>query len=242
MHTAMAFPIEAGAMNGMFLGVDDPAHSFRTTQGPDGEVLIALGPKFNTGHEPDVAARFADLEAWIRHTLPVGDPIAAWCNEDYETPDRVPYVGEPDPEQSPGFHIATGFNAWGISNGTAAGLLIADRILGRENAWAALYDPARPAPKDFNIGGDTASRVDSIDEIARGGGGVIVRDGKKIAVWRDDDGVAHELSASCTHKGCTVTWNNAARTWDCPCHGSMFDREGRVLHGPARKNLAPPQA
>jgi Rieske Fe-S protein len=57
-----------------------------------------------------------------------------------------------------------------------------------------------------------------------------VRGGEeKIAAWRDDGGELHVLSAACTHKGCTVTWNNADRTWDCPCHGSMFAADGSVI-------------
>jgi Rieske Fe-S protein len=52
-------------------------------------------------------------------------------------------------------------------------------------------------------------------------------------VWKGADGIPHAISASCTHKGCTVTWNNADRTWDCPCHGSIFAIEGSVIHGPA---------
>lgn len=56
-------------------------------------------------------------------------------------------------------------------------------------------------------------------------------------LWRDPDGVPHGLSASCTHKGCTVTWNNADKTWDCPCHGSIYEPNGAVIHGPTRKPL-----
>ena len=64
-----------------------------------------------------------------------------------------------------------------------------------------------------------------------------MRGEERVAVWRDETGALHELSASCTHKGCTVTWNNADRTWDCPCHGSVFERDGTVIHGPAREPL-----
>lgn len=237
MHTAMAFPIEPGRIEGMFLGIDEPAHSLRTAPGRDGPVLIALGPKFNTGHKGDVAARFAELEAWINRNLTSAAPIAAWCNEDYDTEDRIPFIGEPDPEKAAGFHVATGFNAWGISNGTAGGVMIADTILGRANPWRTLYDPTRPSSKEFNRGGESRSLVPEIEAIANGQSGVVDRDGQKIAVWRDDQGRTTELSAKCTHKGCIVTWNNAACTWDCPCHGSIFSATGEVLHGPARKNL-----
>ena len=124
-----------------------------------------------------------------------------WCNEDYDTPDRVAYVGEPDPEKAPGFYIATGFNAWGISNGTAAGILICDLIVGRRSRWKALYDPARAAPEDFHRDGESQSIVTSIDEIAPGQGGVIEKGAEKIAVCRDSQGKLHVLSATCTPQG-----------------------------------------
>jgi Rieske Fe-S protein len=159
-------------------------------------------------------------------------------NEDYETPDRVPFVGRPS-DDAPGLYIATGFNGWGISNGTAAGMLIADQVRGRSNPWAKLYDPRRDSPKDFVEGADTQSAVSAIDAIAPGEGGVITLGKDKVAVWKDDKGKAHAVSASCTHAGCVVTWNNAECTWDCPCHGSMFQADGTVIHGPAVEPLPP---
>jgi Rieske Fe-S protein len=71
-----------------------------------------------------------------------------------------------------------------------------------------------------------------------GEGGVIKHGKQKLAVWKDDNGQPHALSATCTHKGCTVTWNNAERTWDCLCHGSMFNADGTVIHGPAVQPLS----
>jgi glycine/D-amino acid oxidase-like deaminating enzyme/nitrite reductase/ring-hydroxylating ferredoxin subunit len=239
-HVAMAFRTDAPeAVDGMFISIDDPTHSIRVGRDADGPLIIALGPRFNTGQDGDVARRFQDLEAWVRIYLPVRDVAWRWCNEDYDTADRMPYVGQPDANESPGFHVATGFNGWGISNGTAAGLLIASEITTGTRPWGSLYDPTRPAPKDFHQSGDTQSLVDDVAQIAPGTGGVIERGDEKIAVWRDDAGSLHAVSASCTHKGCTVTWNNADRTWDCPCHGSIFEVDGTVIHGPARKPLPP---
>jgi len=237
-HTAMAFRVgDPAAVDGMFIGIDDPTRSIRMGRDAEGPLLVALGPKFNTGQDGDVTQRFIELETWARENLPVGEIAWRWCNEDYDTADRVPYVGTPDPEKAPGFHIATGFNAWGISNGTAAGIMIADLVSGRSSPWQRLYDPTRPYPEDFHQNADSKSIVRSVEEIAPGEGGVIVRGEEKIAVRRDDAGKLHALSASCTHKGCTVTWNNADRTWDCPCHGSIFAADGSVIHGPARKPL-----
>ncbi len=239
-HVAMAFRTDAPeAVDGMFISIDDPTHSIRVGRDADGPLIIALGPRFNTGQDGDVARRFQDLEAWARIYLPVQEVAWRWCNEDYDTADRMPYVGQPNANESPGFHVATGFNGWGISNGTAAGLLIASEIATGTRPWGSLYDPSREAPKDFHQSGDTQSLVEDVAEIAPGAGGVIARGDEKLAVWRDDSGDLHAASASCTHKGCTVTWNNADRTWDCPCHGSIFEPDGTVIHGPARKPLPP---
>jgi Rieske Fe-S protein len=217
-------------------------HSLRAGRDRDGPILVVLGGRFPTGHDGDVARRFRELEQWTRENFPVGEALWRWCNEDYDTEDRVPYVGAPSPEEAPDFYIATGFNGWGISNGTAAGMLIADQILQRANPWALLYDPTRPSSKEFNRGGDSQSKMDDLANLEPGEGGVISRDGEEIAVWKDDEGLLHAVSASCTHQGCIVTWNNADRTWDCPCHGSIFAANGSVIHGPARKPLAVRQA
>jgi nitrite reductase/ring-hydroxylating ferredoxin subunit len=203
----------------------------------DGPLLVALGPKFNTGQDRNVAARFLDLEQWVRSNFPVGETAWRWGNEDYDTADRIPYVGQPS-RKARGLHVATGFNGWGISNGTAAGIAIADEIRGEPQGWAKIYAPTRRSKKGFNQGGDTQSRVASLDAIPVGGGGVLKHGKQQLAIWKDARGRAHALSASCTHLGCIVTWNNAERTWDCPCHGSIFAADGRVLHGPAVAPLA----
>ena len=235
-HIAMAFRIDSrAAIDGMFIGVDEPTHSLRMGRDEDGLLLVALGSKFGTGLEGDVAKHFFELEAWTRRNFEVGDAAWRWVNEDYDSPDRLPFVGASS--QAPNLYIATGFNAWGISNGTAAGILIAQQILGKTPAWASIYDADRSAPKGFNKGGDSQSIVHSLDDITPGSGAVMNLGQGKIAVWKDKHGCPHAVSASCTHKGCIVTWNNAERTWDCPCHGSIFSADGSVVHGPAVEPL-----
>jgi len=238
-HTAMAFrSVDANAIDGMFIGIDDPTHSIRMGRDDDGPLLIVLGPSFTTGNDGDIAKRFVELEHWVRANIPAGDVAYRWVNEDYDSADRVPYAGELT-RRANRMYVGTGFNGWGISNGTAAAMLIADQIQEIDNPWRKLYNPTRAAPKDFNKGGDSRSMVDALDDIEAGAGGVIEQGKQKIAVWKDDDGTPHALSAACTHKGCTVTWNNADRTWDCPCHGSMFTCDGKVIHGPATEPLKP---
>ena len=186
-HVAMAFRAKpSAAIDGMFIGIDEPTHSLRMGRDAQGLLLVALGPTFYTGQDGDVAERFCQLESWVRHNLPVEEAAWRWVNEDYNTADRVPYVGVPSAETD-NFYIATGFNGWGISNGTAAGMLIADQILGRPNPWTALYDPRRPSPKGFNQGGDTQSRVRALGDILPGEGGVLKVGKEDVAVWKEDD-------------------------------------------------------
>lgn len=184
-HAATAFRIASGAIDRMFISIDQPTHSLRMGRDRNNPLLVALGPRFNTGQDGDVAEQFRSLESWIRHHLPVGDAEWRWVNEDYDTADRVPLVSMKE-----GFYLATGFNGWGISNGTAAGMLIADCVRGRSNFWAKLYDDTRSYPDDFNATSDSQSLVPDIDSIAPGQGGVLTRGKQKIAVWKDADGQA----------------------------------------------------
>jgi Rieske Fe-S protein len=87
--------------------------------------------------------------------------------------------------------------------------------------------------KELVTGGD----VKSEDDVQRGEGAVMREGLKKVAVYRDLAGTVHKCSAVCTHMGCVVEWNHVEKSWDCPCHGSRFNPEGRVVMGPAIDDL-----
>ena len=123
----------------MFIAVDAPSHSIRIGRDTAGPLLIVLGPSFTTGNDGDIAKRFVELEQWVRANIPAGEVVWRWVNEDYDSPDRVPYAGELK-RRAAGMYVATGFNGWGISNGTAAAMLIAEQIQDIDNPWRALYD------------------------------------------------------------------------------------------------------
>jgi Rieske Fe-S protein len=138
-----------------------------------------------------------------------------------------------------------------MTHGTIAGMLITDLIVGRANPWQSLYDPGRITlgasgeyvKEAVNMAaqyGDwvTAGEVDSPGEIPNDSGAVLRKGAAKIAVYRDATGAVHERSAVCPHLGCIVGWNPAEKTWDCPCHGSRFDKFGEVINGPANVGLA----
>ncbi|MBL8739780.1 MAG: FAD-dependent oxidoreductase, partial [Myxococcales bacterium] len=130
---------------------------------------------------------------------------------------------------------------------TGPALMFPDQaeISGRPNPWAKLYDPSRRTLRALvtfiKESSNTAAQYadwltpgdGSVEDIPNHAGAVIRRGATKLAVYRDDHGVCHELSAVCPHLGGIVSWNKAESTWDCPCHGSRFDAFGRVIAGPA---------
>lgn len=91
----------------------------------------------------------------------------------------------------------------------------------------------------FFIKGRMQKSQNTTENIAKESGMVITDNGKKVAVYKDAAGNTTKLSAVCTHLGCIVDWNSTEKTWDCPCHGSRYDKMGKVINGPAKKNLSP---
>jgi Rieske Fe-S protein len=174
-----------------------------------------------------------------------------WAGQVMETIDGLGFIGR-NPMDEENVYVATGDSGMGLTHGTIAGILISDLILGRENPWTELYDPARKplgalagfAGENLNVAAQygtwlTPGEVSSTDEIAPGEGAILRRGMSKIAAYRDASGKLTECSAVCPHLKCIVEWNGSERTWDCPCHGSRFSAEGKVMCGPANVDLPP---
>ena len=227
-------------------------HYIRIESLDDHDVLIVGGEDHKTGQQHDGAQRWGKLEQWTRNRFPMAGEIDfRWSGQVMEPIDCLAFIGR-NPGDAENVFIATGDSGMGMTHGTIAGVLLTDLILGHANPWTELYDPARKtlaATKDFaqenlNVAAQytdllTPGDVDSVDEI-RKGQGCVVRSGlSKVAAYRDEDGTLHTVSAVCTHLGCIVTWNSAEKTWDCPCHGSRFDKLGSVINGPANQDLLP---
>ncbi len=231
----------------------DPYHYARLQGLADYDILIVGGEDHKTGQAEDHAERHARLEAWARERFQMmAETLFRWSGQVMEPVDGVAFIGR-DPLGPRNVYIATGDSGMGMTHGTIAGMLITDLILNRANPWVQLYDPSRKSllalgrylqenlnvatryVKDFLRGGD----VSGTDAIAPNEGAVIRRGWKKIAVYRDEQGVLTERSALCAHLGCIVRWNSLEKTWDCPCHGSRYDRYGQVINGPADRDLGP---
>jgi glycine/D-amino acid oxidase-like deaminating enzyme/nitrite reductase/ring-hydroxylating ferredoxin subunit len=230
-------------------------HYVRLQPATNADWLIVGGEDHKAGQADDHAERYNRLEQWSRERFPkMGPVVHRWSGMVMETIDGLAFIGR-NPMDRDNVYIATGDSGMGMTHGTIAGILLTDLIVGRENPWARLYDPSRKpmrgrAWKEFlsenwNVAGQyvrdwlTGGDVSNREQIPRGEGAVIRRRLKKVAVYRDAAGVTHDRSAVCPHLGCIVHWNSGEKTWDCPCHGSRFDTDGRVIMGPANIPLAP---
>jgi glycine/D-amino acid oxidase-like deaminating enzyme/nitrite reductase/ring-hydroxylating ferredoxin subunit len=238
----------------LYWDTEDPYHYVRLQNGGDmmSDILIIGGEDHKTGQADDGNQRHSRLEAWGRERFPtMGEVKYRWAGQVMEPVDGLAFIGR-NPMDEDIVFIATGDSGMGMTHGTIAGMLLTDLICGRENRWAGLYNPSRKTLKaatefakeninvarqyaDWVTGGD----VSSLDQIPPESGAIVRRGLSKLAVYRDGGGNLHEWSAVCPHLGCIVSWNDAEKTWDCPCHGSRFDCLGRVINGPANRDLAP---
>jgi glycine/D-amino acid oxidase-like deaminating enzyme/nitrite reductase/ring-hydroxylating ferredoxin subunit len=249
---AVAAPLdEARAPDGMFINSGTPTRSVRTIRDGERILIQAGGEGHKPGEEDDTSARYQVLEEFLSESWPDAGPVEyRWSTQDYMSVDRVPYIGRLR-RTSEHVYTATGYSKWGMSSGTLAGMLLTDRILGRANPWAELYEAKRITPKasfkrfvSGNVGAARHLVVDrfkagdaELDSIKPGEGAIVRAGGRKRAAYRDEAGALHLLSPACTHLGCLVAWNPAERSWDCPCHGSRYSGEGDVIQGPAVKPL-----
>jgi glycine/D-amino acid oxidase-like deaminating enzyme/nitrite reductase/ring-hydroxylating ferredoxin subunit len=225
---------------GLYWDNADPYHYVRLA----GDVLIVGGEDHKTGQKDDGADRLQRLEEWARERFPMGAVEFGWSGQVMEPVDGLAYIGRnPGQEQ---IFVVTGDSGHGMTHGTIAGMLIRDLILGRENEWAGLYDPARKSlssaaeyvRENVNVARQyvdyvTPGEVGSEAEVQPGQGAVVRHGTRKVAVYRDEAGKLHRASAVCPHLGCIVHWNSLERSWDCPCHGSRFGVDGSVVNGPA---------
>jgi glycine/D-amino acid oxidase-like deaminating enzyme/nitrite reductase/ring-hydroxylating ferredoxin subunit len=235
----------------LYWDTGDPYHYVRLQPiDADHDLLIVGGEDHKSGQADDIEQRHPRLETWARERFPsMGEVLYTWAGQVMETVDGLAFIGR-NPMDHNNVYAVTGDSGQGMTHGTIAGMLITDLILGRHNAWEPLYDPGRVTLRavtdyvkenlnvasqyaDYVTGGD----VESVEQIAKDSGAVVRRGALKVAVYRDATGALHERSAVCTHLGCIVTWNPVEKTWDCPCHGSRFEKFGGVLNGPANVGL-----
>ena len=237
---------------GMYINVGPDTRSVRSAPYDGQRLLIATGAPFTPG-DSSAQQQADDLTTWLRDRFPVEDIRYIWAAQDNHTGDQVPFIGRLHPLATHAW-VATGFGGWGMTNGVLAGLLLTNLICGHEPPWAPIYDPRRVHPRleARTVAGAAArttsnwagSRLraalrsaDSVADITPGQTGLISDEHGTWATHVDDTGEVHAVSATCTHMGCLVAFNDVESEWECPCHGSRFGLDGQVLQGPATAAL-----
>ena len=255
---AVCVKVPSTELKGMYINAEQPSRSIRTAKGDKGESYIIVGGEGHKTGQHDNATkddstveRYETLTQFTKEHFTVEAIDTHWSAQDYETLDRIPYIGKMTSGIENVF-VATGFSKWGMTNGTMAGLLMADLAQNKFNPYMELYSPTRSKLKKDDakhfiktnanvakelVTGKLDRPTDTIDDLQNDEGRIVMVDNHKTGAYKDKNGQLFLVKPKCTHLGCDVHWNDGERSWDCPCHGSRFSYTGEVLEGPAVKPL-----
>jgi glycine/D-amino acid oxidase-like deaminating enzyme/nitrite reductase/ring-hydroxylating ferredoxin subunit len=231
-----------------------PYHYIRTQKLDDNyDLLIAGGEDHKTGQADaeDIPEeeRYKALINWTKKRFPMVEELAySWSGQVIEPVDYMAFIGKNPGDDN--IYIITGDSGNGMTHGTIGGILVTDLIQGIENKWADFYSPKRSPLKTsktfltemFNMvkqygGYINKADIHEVDEMQPGQGAILSKGLKRLAVYKDEQNNVHAYSAVCPHMGCMVQWNAEEKSFDCPCHGSRFTKDGNVINGPATIGL-----
>ena len=182
---------------------------------------------------------FKDLKKWWND-----DPDYLWSNKDIITNDLLPYIGRLNDSN---ILIGTGYNTWGMTNGSLAGKIISDIILDRKNRYIELFNPHRklnlgsflifPVSLWSSAYSFLKTKISKNKEWYSENVRFEKRNGKDVGIYIDEDNREHIVYNLCPHMKCSLIFNEIEKTWDCPCHGSRFDIDGKSIEGPSNYNI-----
>ena len=248
MHQERAYVValeNAENVDGMYKDVDENGYSLRKYK----DLLLLGGIKQRTGENKE-GGSYDKLISIAKRLYPEAKVKYKWSAQDCMTIDGIPYIGRYS-DETPNIYVATGFNKWGMTSAMVSAMIISDMILEKENDFSEIFSPKRfdlsssinNLTKDI---GKTAKNFIAqkiyipsadIEHIKNGEAGIVEYNGEKVGVYKNKDGEEFIVSTKCSHLGCQLQWNADELTWDCPCHGSRFDYEGRLIGSPAIKDL-----
>lgn len=219
--------------------------SMRSYKNDTGNYMVVLGGHHKVGQEDQYHEYFKRLEQHTRNLFDVSEIEFKWSAQHYKPADGLPYIGESGDDN---IYFATGFSTDGLTYGVLSAMIFKDLLQGRENEYAKIYKAGRFTPtksaknfikENINVAKQYLKDIpgkaeaEHFLEVRPGEGKVVDVDKEKWAVYRDETGNLQCHSAVCTHMDCIVDWNDAEKSWDCPCHGSRFEVTGEVIEGPA---------
>ena len=236
--------------DGMYINVKEPIYSFRTAYHNGKKVLVVVGADHKTGETIENDAPYAMLEKRVKELYPKSEILFRWNTEDCIGLDKIPYIGEFS-SIMPNVYVGTGFKKWGITSSNVAANIVTDKIMGKSNKYANIFNSKRLKPiknrwEMQNMIKQTVISfafekanipIGDIEQIPIDNAAIINIDGTNVGVYKDTSGNIFSVKPVCSHLGCSLTWNNLDKTWDCPCHGSRFDYMGNNLYDPANKGL-----
>lgn len=249
MHQERSYVLaleNAPKLDGMWVFADGASnpYSFRMWNG-----LLLFGGGGHRCGENRSGGRYDKLRRKARVWFPRSREAAHWSAQDCVTADGVPYIGQYAASR-PDWYVVTGFQKWGMTTSMVAAMLLRDAVCGRENSYAKVFDPRRfdteTIPGVLKEGGKAVKGLtkrifqipaEAVEDLAPGHGGVVSLDGEKVGVYKDEDGKIYPVELRCPHLGCQLEWNPDEESWDCPCHGSRFDKYGELISGPAQTGV-----
>lgn len=237
--------------SGLIYDMYDPYHYYRTQEIDGDRYLIVGGEDHRTGENANTNKSFLQLESHIRTHFDVAEITQRWSSQYYEPVDGLPYIGKL-PGASENILVATGYGGNGITYSHVAVLELSSLILNKQSKYDDLFSPGRIKP----VAGFTGfvkhntdvvaqfvgkwfatEKLEELSELAPDEGKVVKLNNETMALYKDPTGALHAVNPSCTHMKCSVAWNAAEKSWDCPCHGARYSVEGEVLNGPTDTNL-----
>lgn len=236
--------------DGMYINTKSPIYSFRTAKIDKKRILILGGAEHKTGQYIDYENSYGSLEKQAKKLYPDCEIIYKWNTRDCITLDKIPYIGKYSNIMD-NMYIGTGFNKWGMTSSNVAANIIKDMICNKQNPYQYVFDSTRVRPiknrdeiKNIVSQSINSLLIDKIksshmtfDDISNDSGGIVEINNNKIGIYKNVTGKVFAINPICTHLGCLLSWNDADKTWDCPCHGSRFDYMGKNLYDPAIKDL-----
>ena len=124
------------------------------------------------------------------------------------TLDGIPYIGKYS-KNTTDFYVATGFNKWGMTSSMIAADIMTDLVQNKINKYTSLFSPSRS----------------------------IIHPQLALNALEAVTNILTPTAPRCPHMGCALKWNNTEHTWDCPCHGSRFEKSGKLIENPATDDL-----
>lgn len=248
MHQDRSYVIaleNADNVDGMYIDINKSGYSFRNYK----NLLLIGGESQRTG-ENESGGAYDEIRRFVRNIYPNATEKYHWSAQDCIAVDSIPYIGLYS-KSLDNVYVATGFKKWGMTTAILSAMIISDMILGKENEFAEIFSPTRfdMTASMQNAAHDLATTAknfiaqkinipeEHLEDVEEGYGKIIEFNGKKMGVYKDEDGEVYCVTTKCPHLGCELKWNEDELSWDCPCHGSRFNYKGEWIQGPATKPL-----